>query len=83
MQHGKIITNKYLKIDNLDNVLAAGDAAQIPNKYKKSMLYKKGKIAYAPPNAQFAVRQGKLLANNIKNINQETLNEFQYSSKGS
>ena len=84
LQHGKIITNKYLKIDNLDNVWAAGDAALIPNKDKKSMLYKKGKIAYAPPNAQFAVRQGKLLANNIKKyINQETLNEFQYSSKGS
>ena len=84
LQHGKIITNKYLKIDNLDNVWAAGDAALIPNKDKKSMLYKKGKIAYAPPNAQFAVRQGKLLANNIKKyINQESLNEFQYSSKGS
>ena len=84
LQHGKIVTNKYLKIDNLDNVWAAGDAALIPNKDKKSMLYKKGKVAYAPPNAQFAVRQGKLLANNIKKyINQETLNEFQYSSKGS
>ena len=47
------------------------------------MLYKKGKIAYAPPNTQFAVRQGKLLANNKKYIKQEPLNEFQYSSKGS
>ena len=62
MQHGKIITNKYLKVEGLDNVWAAGDAALIPNKDKKNMLYKQGKVAYAPPNAQFAVRQGKLLA---------------------
>mgnify|MGYP004136447275 CR=1 FL=1 len=30
------------------------------------MLFKQKKIAYAPPNAQFAVRQGRLLAKNIK-----------------
>ena len=47
------------------------------------MLYKQGKVAYAP-NAQLAVRQGKLLANNIKNfISDKNLNEFQYTSKGS
>ena len=84
LQHGKIITNKYLKVEGLDNVWAAGDAALIPNKDKKNMLYKQGKVAYAPPNAQFAVRQGKLLANNIKNfISDKNLNEFQYTSKGS
>ncbi len=84
LQHGKIITNKYLKVDGLENVWAAGDAALIPNKDKKNMLYKQGKVAYAPPNAQFAVRQGKLLAQNIKNyIFKKQLKEFQYSSKGS
>ena len=56
----------------------------LPNKDKKNMLYKQKKVAYAPPNAQFAVRQGYLLANNIKNyLNNGTLKEFQYSSKGS
>ncbi len=47
------------------------------------MLYKK-KIAYAPPNAQFAVRQGKLLAKNIKaKISGDNLTDFHYTSKGS
>ena len=68
----------------MENVWAAGDAALIPNKDKKNMLYKQGKVTYAPPNAQFAVRQGKLLAQNIKNyISKKKLKEFQYSSKGS
>ncbi len=84
LQHGKIITNKYLQVDSLQNVWAVGDAALIPNKDKKNMLFKQKKIAFAPPNAQFAVRQGKLLAKNIYNFlkNQDLL-EFQYSSKGS
>ena len=48
------------------------------------MLYKKKKIAYAPPNAQFAVRQGKLLAKNIKaKILGDNLTDFHYTSKGS
>ena len=48
------------------------------------MLYKKKKIAYAPPNAQFAVRQGKLLAKNIKaKILGNNLTDFEYTSKGS
>ena len=38
LQHGKIITNKYLKVEGLDNVWAAGDAALIPNKDKKYAL---------------------------------------------
>ena len=84
LKHGKIITNKFLQVEGHTNVWALGDAALIPNKDKKNMLYKQKKVAYAPPNAQFAVRQGHLLANNIKNyLNNGTLKEFQYSSKGS
>ena len=48
------------------------------------MLYKQKKVAFAPPNAQFAVRQGRLLAKNIKSkMLGESLSEFQYTSKGS
>ena len=48
------------------------------------MLFKQKKIAYSPPNAQFAVRQGNLLAQNIKNyINNKPFKEFKYKSKGS
>ena len=84
LQHGKIITNSNLQVEDFENVWAVGDAALIPNKDKKNMLYKQKKVAYAPPNAQFAVRQGRLLAKNIKSkIVGNNLAEFQYTSKGS
>ena len=84
LEHGKIITNSNLQVEGFKNVWAVGDAALIPNNDKKNMLYKQKKIAYAPPNAQFAVRQGKLLAKNIKaNITGTVLSEFHYTSKGS
>ena len=43
LEHGKIKTNKYLQVDSLNNVWAVGDAALIPNKDKKNMLYKQKK----------------------------------------
>ncbi len=84
LDYGKIKTNSFLQVEGHENIWAVGDAALIPNKDKKKMLFKQKKIAYAPPNAQFAVRQGKLLANNIINYLQDRpLKEFQYTSKGS
>ena len=84
LQHGKIITKGTLEVEGLNNVWALGDAALIPNKDKKNMLFKQKKIAYAPPNAQFAVRQGKLLAKNIKaKVLGNNLIDFHYTSKGS
>lgn len=84
LEYGKIKTNNFLQIQGYENVWAIGDAALIPNKEKDSMLFKQKKIAYSPPNAQFAVRQGSLLAKNIKNyISGKKLNEFKYKSKGS
>ena len=41
----------------LENVEGLGERAYA--------LHKQKKVAYAPPNAQFAVRQGRLLAKNI------------------
>ncbi len=84
LEYGKIKTNSFLQVEGYENVWAVGDAALIPNKNKKKMLFKQKKIAYAPPNAQFAVRQGKLLASNIINcLKDQELKEFQYTSKGS
>ena len=84
LEYGKIVTDGFFKVKNQKNVWAIGDAALIPNKDKKQMLFKQKKIAFAPPNAQFAVRQGRLLAFNISNfIKNKKLKEFQYTSKGS
>ena len=84
LQHGKIVTNNNLQVKGYKNVWAVGDAALIPNNDPKNMLYKQKKVAYAPPNAQFAVRQGRLLAKNIKaKIAGNNLSNFHYTSKGS
>ena len=84
LEYGKIVTDGFLRVRNKENVWAIGDAALIPNKDKKQMLFKQKKLAFAPPNAQFAVRQGKLLAGNIANsLTKTKLKEFHYSSKGS
>ncbi len=84
LEYGKIITNGFFQVKGKKNVWAIGDAALIPNKDKNQMLFKQKKIAFAPPNAQFAVRQGKLLASNISNtFKKKSLKEFQYTSKGS
>ena len=84
LQHGKIVTNSTLQVEGYKNIWAVGDAALIPNNDPKNMLYKQKKVAYAPPNAQFAVRQGRLLAKNIKaKIVGNHLANFHYTSKGS
>ena len=84
LEYGKIVADGYFRVKNKKNVWAIGDAALIPNEDKKQMLFKQKKIAFAPPNAQFAVRQGKLLANNITNsIKSNSLKKFHYTSKGS
>ena len=78
LKNGKIITDEFLQVSNLENVWAIGDSALIPNKFDLN------DYPYSPPTAQFAVRQAKLLAKNIilKNM-KKNLREFKYKSKGS
>ena len=59
LKNGKIITNEFLQVSNLENIWAIGDSALIPNKLDLN------DYPYSPPTAQFAVRQAKLLAKNI------------------
>ena len=58
LERGKIIVNKYMQVAKHDNIWALGDAALIPIKKGNNMTY-------APPTAQFAVREAKILAHNI------------------
>lgn len=58
-ERGKIKTDPFMRVPSQENVWAVGDAALIPMKNKK------GEDAFAPPTAQFAVREGKQLAANI------------------
>ena len=59
LERGKIKTDAAMRVPGVENVWAAGDAALIPMKDKK------GNDTFAPPTAQFAVREGQQLAGNV------------------
>lgn len=59
LERGKIKTDTAMRVPGFDNVWSAGDTALIPMKNKK------GEDTFAPPTAQFAVREGQQLAANI------------------
>ncbi|GAA4915420.1 NAD(P)/FAD-dependent oxidoreductase [Streptomonospora salina] len=52
---GHIDTSDYLTVNGVDNAFAGGDNAQVPD----------GKGGFYPPNAQNAVRQAPVLADNV------------------
>ncbi|MBB6120196.1 NAD(P)/FAD-dependent oxidoreductase [Nocardiopsis algeriensis] len=52
---GHVDTNEYLKVNGVENAFAGGDNAQVPD----------GNGGYYPPNAQNAVRQAPVLADNV------------------
>ncbi|MBK1882061.1 FAD-dependent oxidoreductase [Luteolibacter pohnpeiensis] len=56
MDHGRIITDSNLRVSGLDGVWAAGDCA----------LIRQPDGTPSPATAQFAQRQGKLVAENIR-----------------
>ncbi|MBM3192281.1 MAG: cyclic nucleotide-binding domain-containing protein, partial [Chlamydiae bacterium] len=70
---GKIKTSSFLLVEGYDNVWALGDCACIP-------LERGG---FAPPTAQFALREGKTLAKNlVAYIRKKPLSSFHFKSLG-
>ncbi|MEU8139774.1 NAD(P)/FAD-dependent oxidoreductase [Streptodolium elevatio] len=55
---GRLVTTAELTVPGVDAVLAAGDAAAVPD-------LAKGGDAITPPTAQHAQRQGRVLADNV------------------
>ena len=72
---GKILVDKYLKLKEHSEVFALGDCAAIPD-------VDTGK--FYPPTAQHALRESKIVAENIKKTldGDSSLKEFSYHSKG-
>ncbi|HEX2911643.1 MAG TPA: FAD-dependent oxidoreductase [Chloroflexia bacterium] len=56
-EKGRIITDPYMNVPELPNVWALGDCAAVPNG--------SANWEYSPPTAQYALRQGKKLGDNI------------------
>ncbi len=80
MHWGRIKTDRCMRVSGQDGVWALGDAADIP------MVEHPGEEPsdYAPPTAQFAVREGRQLAQNlIAKRTGRPLKVFAYTSKGS
>ncbi len=65
--------DEYFRVEGYDNVWAIGDNATVPD----------GDGGFVPPNAQAAVKEGKLLARNIlAEIDGEGLKPFEFKSQG-
>ena len=80
MQWGRIKTDRFMRVPGREGVWALGDAALIP------LIETPGEdpADYATQTAQFAVREGKQLADNIiAKIEGKELTPFAYTSKGS
>jgi NADH:quinone reductase (non-electrogenic) len=77
---GRIKTDRFMRVPGHDGLWALGDAALIP------LVDDPGEDSadYAPQTAQFAVREGRQIANNIvaKSVGRD-LKHFAYTSKGS
>lgn len=79
LTQGRIAVARDLSVPERDGVWSLGDCALIPMVDHPSV-----REDYAPPTAQFAVREAKQLAANIKRaVTGERLKPFEYTSKGS
>src|SRR4051794_9240821 len=58
LEHGRIVTDKYCRVQGFDNVWAVGDAAAVPDPAKR-------RKSPSPPTAQHGMRQAKVAANNV------------------
>ncbi len=78
MQWGKIKVDRCMRVPGQENVWALGDAALIPMNDDPTERHD-----FAPPTAQFAVREGTQLALNIRRVIKGwELKEFSYVSQG-
>jgi NADH:ubiquinone reductase (H+-translocating) len=60
IEHGRIVVDRYMRVHGQEDVWALGDDAHIPLGDPTG-----DNVSYAPPLAQFALREAKVLARNI------------------
>lgn len=78
-QQGRIAVDRMFRARAADDVWALGDCALIPMQDDA-----RDRSDFAPPTAQFAVREARALARNIRaSLDHAPLKPFEYSSKGS
>lgn len=73
-ERGRILVDKFLRVQGTDNLWAIGDAALIPNVSHGG---------HCPPTAQYAVREGRQCARNVlAAIRGHSLQPFQFRGVG-
>jgi NADH:ubiquinone reductase (H+-translocating) len=78
LQDGRVLVGRDFRAEGYDNIWSVGDCALIP---LKENAIKRDE--FAPPTAQFAVREAAHLSLNIKSaIEEKASKPFQYKSKG-
>lgn len=78
LAHGRVAVDRSMRAKGLENVWSLGDCALIPLKDDAE-----GRDDFAPPTAQFAVREASQLARNIHAAVQgKPLKPFKYKSRG-
>jgi NADH:ubiquinone reductase (H+-translocating) len=60
LQRGRIVCDEYMRVEGHRNVWAVGDVAAVPDPARPGQP--------CPPTAQHAIRQGKLLGENIARV---------------
>ena len=79
LDHGKIMVDRCLRVHGQADLWALGDNAHIPLGDPKD-----ANLAFAPPLAQFALREAKVLAHNIlAHLEGRPLTVFEHRSLGS
>ncbi len=79
LERGKVRTDRHLRVAGFENVWSVGDAALIPLVDKPVDV-----VDFAPPTAQYAVREARCLAWNIAaRLKGRMVKPFNYKPKGS
>ncbi len=73
---GRIITDRYMRVEGCPGTWAIGDAAAVPDPAKR-------RKAASPPTAQHALRQGRRVADNVAaSLKGQRLRPFRYRTLG-
>jgi NADH:quinone reductase (non-electrogenic) len=74
-QHGRVVTDEFMRVPEFPGVWALGDCAYIPDPYHPGKAY--------PPTAQHAAREGAVLADNIVAVMRgESPHPFRFKTLG-
>ena len=78
LDRGKLPVDRYLRVTGSDNIWALGDAALVP------LVSQDDDAQFAPPTAQFAVREARCLAANLAaQLNNGEMRAFEFRPFGS